>query len=732
MKTKSATTIFDYAKKAPTVHVEPEDIEDDRHVATLKLIEKYSKSKVQSNLKQLDIQYDINRKTRVVLALLPEWDPNFPPYNIAKIAAVTKAAGYFCKSYDFNIGAYRYFEKNLTDIVDSEPWNPLRDFHWVGDHYYNTLHPHLKSYFDQQIDTILDNKPDVVGFSIYYCNIEPVKYFATELKKRNPNIKIVVGGSHAHGSFFKGHESFDYIVNGEGENLFLNILTAIEHNTEVVGATERNNQIYVRESVDDMYDLSNMPMPDYSDFDFSQYQFPNGALCELSRGCVAKCRFCEETHFWKYRQRKAVSALDEVRHMYYTYGTDVFWFNDSLVNGSLDELRAFVKGVATEKLDIVWTGYSRCNGKMDAEFYKDLAAGGCKVLNYGIESGSQTVLNAMNKAVTIEEMEQNLRDGNAAGIQAMTNWIVGFPNERYKEFEDTLTFLWRNRNNGITAIAQGTGFIVGVDSIIGQNLSKFDLLEFYYYNHWITKDFAASIGHKMIKNKCFSIFTDFLPTELTCSKPTRPNLAAHHYTIEFNNPIKINDDIEYDYDDFDYQIIKPNINPFADSLVNEIWPLLHIFWKTRGGYKLRLIFDKELDEIEWGKRGSLPLDAEYIFEIDDIGNWTADFSWDFKQEVKPEEEYHDVKWTDETGKEFESADPMGPVWSVVDFSRDNSNSSARARAIAWKDDPTKQNSDVWNAYNEQEYLDRTVEFKKYRMLDFSFIYSWQGEGTWKK
>lgn len=702
----------------------------DKHMATLKAIEKYSRP-VQKGLDELKIEYNVNRETKIVLALFPEWDPSFPPYNIAKLSSAVKNAGYFCKSYDFNVEAWQYYQKFLTDKLDFHPWDPLRDFHWVKDHYFNDLHPHLKPFLDLSVDKILSNDPDVLGLSLYYCNFEPSVYVATEIKKRKPNITIIVGGSATHNSFFKSHSIFDYVVNGEGEKALLDILQAIEDKKEIEYHDKNDNSKYIRQPESQRYNLSTLPLPDYNDFDFTKYKFPNGALCEISRGCIAKCTFCEETHFWKYRQRNALSTLNEIEHMYYEHGTNVFWFIDSLVNGNLNELRAFCKGVAEKGLDIAWTGYCRCDGRMDLEYYKDLADGGCKLLNYGIESGSQKVLDAMDKKVTISEMEQNFRDGHAVGIHAMTNWIVGFPNEGPKEFEDTLTFLWRMRNYGITNIAQGTGFIVGVDTIVGQNFDKFNILPFYFYNHWITKDFKASLAHKMIKNKCFSIFTDFLQTDLPCSKPTRANLAQYHYDIEFNDNERLYN-LEYDYDDFDYQIIKPNISNFADSLVNEIWPFLRILWRTRGGYKLRLIFDKELDLIEFGERGSVPLDAEYIFEIDDNGNWVADFDWKFQQELKPESEYKDHRWTDHWGNEFVSADPIGPVWHIVDFSRDTSNSAVRARKLAWKGDPSKLDLDPTNAYKEEKFWELGKEFIKIRQLDFSFKYAWQGSGKWNR
>ena len=195
--------------------------------------------------------------------------------------------------------------------------------------------------------------------------------------------------------------------------------------------------------------MNNLPLPDYESLDFSQYRIPNGVNTEISRGCTAKCTFCDETHFWKYRQRRAVDLIAEIEWLYYNKGVNVIWFIDSLVNGNLKELRAFAKGIIAKGLKINWTGYARCNGNMDFEYLKDLKDSGCIMLNYGIESGSQKVLDAMDKNVTVQEMEDNFKHGTQLGIYNATNWIIGFPNEKFKDFADSMSFLWRNRNMNI-------------------------------------------------------------------------------------------------------------------------------------------------------------------------------------------------------------------------------------------------------------------------------------------
>lgn len=705
--------------------------QEDRSTQTLNVMQKYA-SKPQRGLDTLDVSYETNRQTSLCLVMCPEWNPEFPPYNVAKLAGVAKSAGYSCKSFDLNIESYNRYIKEQWEI-DVNPWHGPYDWKWIGETYWNELHRFVQPVLDKAIDDIIDFNPDIVGFSLYYCNIEPVHYMIEQLKARNPNLKILIGGPNTHYSYFTPSKDYDYVINGEGEKPLLQLLEEIENSKDIQYTEKMDDTLIIRQPEESRLDLSNLPFPDYTDFPMENYQFPNGALCAISRGCVAKCTFCEETHYYKYRQRTAVSTLDEVKFMYNNYGTDVFYFTDSLVNGNLRELRAFVEGVKSEGMELKWSGYARCDGRMDLEYFQALKDGGCHVLSYGIESGSQKVLDDMDKKVTIQEMEDNFRDGNKVGVYANTSWITAFPTERPVDFEDTLTFMWRVRNLGLMSIGQGPGFSVGVDSIVGQNLEKFDLSCNYYYDHWIRNDFTASIVHKMQKQKMFSIFTDLL-TDLhpDCALPTRWNLRDRHYVIEFDDP-ELSNNIEYDYHDFDYNIIKSDytgaVGNFANSIANDIWPFLRVLWRARGGYKLKLLFVPEWERQEWGDRAAGPLNATYLFEINRDGEWKADFNWDYQQE------HLDYKWDDkwfedDWGEMVCHPETWGPVWGLANFYGNNSNGAVRARRLAWKNDPIYEGRDPWDSFDMDQFLKRKEEFLKIRELDLSFKFDWQGTGKW--
>jgi hypothetical protein len=675
-----------------------QEYSNDKHITTLNAIAQYAKPAEQKNTTTVEI-ISAKRNTKLMLVLLPQWAAEFPPFNLCRLSAVAKQAGYQSKIIDANIKAYRYYKHQFENKLDYKLWDPTTIWRWC-DSNYQEIHTYLEPFLLKILDEIVEYKPNLLGFTIYQMNEEPTKWMIQQVKEKLPNVKIAVGGPNVQKGYFIKEEYYDYVVSGEGEEAILRILDEVEHNTI------HPNQQYLVQPEDQRLNLNKFPMPDYATIDFNEYKIPNGVTTELSRGCIAKCTFCEETHFWKYRQRMAIDALEEVEYLYNEKGTRVFWFIDSLVNGNLKELRAFAKGIIAKELDIKWTGYARCDGRMNLEYMQDLADSGCVYLNYGCESGSQHVLDDMAKGVTIAEMEQNFRDGKTVGIEAATNWIVAFPTETYQDYADTMTFLYRNRDMNINNMSTGIGFGQGPETITGQNPDKFNLSHQKYLGHWITNDFKLGGTHTLMRVKCMSIYLDQIVGNRKIGYPIRPNLKKYHYSIEYKNNIQrlVN------YEKFDYNIIKTNINPYADGLVNEIWPLLRSLWRTNGGYTTTINFNPELDSAEFGNQyGTGKYTAEFKFDISDEGIWDADFKWNFIQH-----------WEYEPYKE---ENRQGPFFAQ-DFSNMTSNAAVRARKLAkpvWGIEGRTGN-DYSKLFDEENTLNKSI--------NWSFEYSYKSQGDW--
>jgi anaerobic magnesium-protoporphyrin IX monomethyl ester cyclase len=578
-----------------------------------------SETKFNAKLTAVDI-VSTTRKTTLALVLFPMWAIYTRPYNLARLSAVTRSAGYHTGVYDVNIAAYDaslHWEGDQK--LDYDPWNDVYMTKWLDDRFFSEILPRIKPTVDEYIDKLVESNPTVIGLTMYVSNLYVIHYAYAEIKRKLPNAIIMVGGPLWHKS--KEHFGFvpDYIVRGEGEELILQALEEIEANGKP--ATPRELVQHVEQRID----LNSLPLPDYSSFTSPNYRFPNGAALEFSRGCIAKCVYCDETHYWKFRSKSSRTVYEEIQKMY-DAGVNVFWFVDSLVNGNLKELRAFCKDVIAAKLNIKWHGWARCDGRMDLDYFKDLKAAGCDEFGYGVESGSNRVLADMKKGVTREEVEANYRDHTIAGMNGIAMMLVGFPTEKLQDIYESMTMLWRIRNTNLSWVASGMTCNIDDDTVLGQSRAAFGVIALDFGDQWITKDFANSKLHRLVRLKTFNIFLNNMVNVREQSFANRPSLDAH-CTVKFaSSAVK-----EVEYEEFDFNLCEKTDNPYADSIMNEVWPMLRLFWRTRGAFDLTLNFDAENDYKEFGPQLAFGLDGKVTFSIDESGKWSAMVHFNFNQ-----------------------------------------------------------------------------------------------------
>lgn len=198
----------------------------------------------------------------------------------------------------------------------------------------------------------------------------------------------------------------------------------------------------------------------------------------------------------------------------------------------------------------------------------------------------------------------------------------------------------------------------------------------------------------MIRLITMNIFLANTPAKL-CSYGFQNFDVTKYHNVNFVNPDKFN---EVEFEEFDFNIIKPNINPLADSAINEVWPLLRLLWRARGGYTMLIKIDPEKINNEFGNRLGCNYDGIYYFSINDDGEWTADFNIKFQQDEN--------------------------AWRYQDYSRETSMSARRARVLAV---PGSKGEVMWNHAIYDTHIAALEEHKK---LDFSFKYNYKGTGKW--
>ena len=658
-----------------------------------------NRKKVRQKTSDVVIDYS-TRNTKLALVVMPMWSVQFPPYNLARLAGVTKTAGYETDIFDFNVTSYNHSQ--LENEIDDDLWT-TGSWRWQDVEFHDVVLPWFESFWEDQAKVLIDYNPDVIGFTEYVFSERVTHWFVDRIRSKLPDTKFIVGGSNIQSiqDDYSGKTIYDYIVSGEGENAILSVLNKIE------AGIEEPKPVIINQVSDQRLNISNLPLPDYCSLDFNQYIIPNAISSEFSRGCVAKCTFCSETHFNKYRQREFTDAFSEVKHFNETRGSQVFYFLDSLVNGNLKELKEFANLIEENELDVMWLGYARHDGRMDLDYLRQLAAGKCIAMNFGCESASQKVLDSIDKKVTVEAMEQNFRDIKEVGIVALTNWISGWPTEEPNDHYQTMQFLWRHRENNLNSISLGYGLMPRPDSIMGQDLSRFNILPHLYCGHWITEDYRVAGPHVLTRIKNIYMMVDKLIVQNPAYNPAmnakgtpvskRDALESEHYSLTFHDESCIK---EIEWENFDTNIIKIPDNPFAESLMNEVWPILRFFWRTRGGFKFEHRFSPELDfeefgTVEWISFGNGEYRATYKFEIDADGNWEADFDASYKSVEDP--------------------------WNFFDFSRQTGRVVDRAKRLAKADDP-RSDQDMLDGEQEAQLLNMTE--------DFSFEYTWKQNGKW--
>ena len=573
-----------------------------------------SNRKPRLNVESVDVSY-ATRSTKLTFCVLGSWAIYMPPYNLARLSSLTRESGYLTRVYDFNIQSYYDLKESNPELKDA--WLGANYWMWSeSKEYFSKIHPYYKTILQKYLDLILSQDPDIIGFCTYYTNYYPTIWMIDKIKKIKPDITIILGGPECHDKNFKKPGSADYYFIGESERNLLEFLNNWEN-----GKKPKESAIGSLYS-DTRIDLDSLPYPDYTDFDLTKYWGSYSVCAEISRGCIAKCTYCTEVYYWKFRDRGAKNVLDEIEHQVKKYGIKHISFVDSLMNGNLKEFRKFCEGLVERNLGITWWGYARCDGRMDIEFYKIIKAAGAQGFNYGIESGSDKVLKAVNKKNTVAEINQNIIDSHSVGLKVNACWVIGAPGEDIEAFTHSFNMLWNHRAR-IIAVSPGPG----LGDTVG---SDYDNREKYNINPrgqewlsgWYTLDLTNTRLHRYIRVKLMHMWL-YICKEYGGTLTNIHSIGdiSKHFTVQFDSEY-INDQVEYE--DFDYMIIKSDLGLFANSVMNEVFGFLRMLWRTRGGYEITINFDPELDQKDFTfiiDPHTYNYSATIWFKIDDIGNY---------------------------------------------------------------------------------------------------------------
>ncbi len=298
--------------------------------------------------------------------------------------------------------------------------------------------------FEEIIERIKKENPDVLGISALTHAAKNGYKVANMIKKEMPNISVVMGGTHCTifpEKVMQECPSLDVVVIGEAEERIVPIVEAIYKKSgldKIKGLLFRDpnsGEIVSTGAPDMQLNLDKFPFPARHLFNDSLYTpFPDqmkktpATSIMSSRGCTwRRCQFCFEggKYMPAYRRRSPESVVAELREIKKMgYNGVVFWDDNFCV--SEDWVGKFCELLRREKLDLSWS----CGGRADTlseTMVKDIKSAGCFTVYIGFESGVQETLDKIQKGTTLEQARKAVENCRKAGIEVRGSFILGFP-----------------------------------------------------------------------------------------------------------------------------------------------------------------------------------------------------------------------------------------------------------------------------------------------------------------
>lgn len=313
-----------------------------------------------------------------------------------------------------------------------------------------------KAPLQQLVSRILEKNPTYVGISAVSLEIYSAGKLALLVKEKNPTITTILGGVHLTADpveTMTEFPQFDVGVVGEGETTLVELIRALDQKMDIKsipGIVYRDaGTVTLSQPRGPVKDLDGLPPPAWDlipDFPESYappaYATNANASCSIltSRGCGHKCTFCfQGTMGRQLRFHTAEYVLHTMKHLYQEYGIRDFRILDDQFLADKKRTREICTMIIAENLNITFACLARIN-TIDPEILRLLKRAGCRQISFGIESGSQRMLDFIKKGIRLDEAEQAVRWTKEAGILTLGYFIMGFPTETGETLQETINF----------------------------------------------------------------------------------------------------------------------------------------------------------------------------------------------------------------------------------------------------------------------------------------------------
>jgi radical SAM superfamily enzyme YgiQ (UPF0313 family) len=447
---------------------------------------------------------------KIALVLTPFLYKRCPLIGLAYLAANLKSKGHEVVIFDLN--------------AEMEALAAGEERAWSDESFTERFFNEHRVYFENQVENILQSQAKIIGFSMWTSTKHISLALVRMIKQRDKSRLIVLGGPEC--SFLKKsfiqEQSVDIVVLGEGEQTFTEIAqtyamhgsinfcsgTLLKINQDVIDCGERP----------EIKDLNYLPFPDFSGFILNRYYLDRTLPIIFNRGCLRRCVFCNTAVTWKKcRSRSAENIFAEINYQRKNYpNLQRFEVEDSALNINLQELSNLCDLINTSDLKFSWGGAAIIHPEMDFNLLKKMSQAGCSCLSYGLESGSQKVVDGMQKGFKMEAAERLIRDTHNACIEVLLNIVIGFPNETEDDFLQTVNFIKRNKNY-IYSIAIPSECSIGNNTYLHTHPEEFNV-DLAVGGEWRTRDGLNTHELRQKRMQIFNYFVNSIGVKLQVSK----------------------------------------------------------------------------------------------------------------------------------------------------------------------------------------------------------------------
>jgi anaerobic magnesium-protoporphyrin IX monomethyl ester cyclase len=298
---------------------------------------------------------------------------------------------------------------------------------------------------------ISKRKPDMVGLTSTTLTYKSALEIIRIAKQVHPNCITVIGGCHV--SFWdknalKECPELDFVVRKEGEITIVEVVERLEAGKDldgVLGVTYRKGEEIVQ-NPDRPYieDLDSLPFPSHNLWPLESLRKYGNIIFPLmtSRGCVFWCEFCSAVRMFGrgYRMRSAKNVVDEIEYIHKTYGADNFTFYDDAFTVDQPRVEEICRLLHERKLKVKWD----CGTRVDMvtrDLLQKMKDAGCIAVWFGVEAGSQEVLDEMGKGFTATRTKKAFKMAQEIGLMTIASVVLGFPGETRETAMKTVNFI---------------------------------------------------------------------------------------------------------------------------------------------------------------------------------------------------------------------------------------------------------------------------------------------------